>query len=183
MNRLLVVTALSLSPGLDAAHAQTSLHKQRVDEQIDETSCASANWLPRTAQLAESTQSDIREAVSIAIEVCGDSARLSGNYVIAMKWWRRAAERGNTSAQMKLAYLYGDGRGGTATDYTEAYKWYDIAAAIVGAKVDGLPVAASRNGAKDNSDQLWYRDQVAKHMTSEQIAEAQRLAREWKPEQ
>jgi TPR repeat protein len=168
MNRLLVVTALSLSLGLDAAHAQTSLHKQRVDEQIDETSCASANWLPRTAQLAESSQSDIREAVSI---------------VIAMKWWRRAAERGNTSAQMKLAYLYGDGRGGTATDYTEAYKWYDIAAAIVGAKVDGLPVAASRNGAKDNSDQLWYRDQVAKHMTSEQIAEAQRLAREWKPEQ
>ena len=169
MNRLLVVTALSLSLGLDAAHAQTSLHKQRVDEQIDDTSCASANWLPRTAQLAESSQSDIREAVSIAIEVCGDSARLSGNYVIAMKWWRRAAERGNTSAQMKLAYLYGDGRGGTATDYTEAYKWYDIAAAIVGAKVDGLPVAASRNGAKDNSDQLWYRDQVAKHMTSEQI--------------
>ena len=52
-------------------------------------------------------QSDIREAVSIAIEVCGDSARLSGNYVIAMKWWRRAAERGNTSAQMKLAYLMG----------------------------------------------------------------------------
>jgi hypothetical protein len=86
MNRLLVVTALSLSLGLDAAHAQTSLHKQRVDEQIDETSCASANWLPRTAQLAESSQSDIREAVSIAIEVCGDSARLSGNYVIAMKW-------------------------------------------------------------------------------------------------
>ena len=106
MNRLLVVTALSLFLGLDATHAQTSLHEQRVDEQIDETSCASANWLSRTAQLAESTQSDIREAVSIAIEVCGDSARLSGNYVIAMKWWRRAAERGNTSAQMKLAYLY-----------------------------------------------------------------------------
>ena len=65
MNRLLVVTALSLFLlGLDASHAQTSLHKQRVDEQIDETSCASANWLSRTARLAESTQSDIREAVS-----------------------------------------------------------------------------------------------------------------------
>ena len=183
MNRLLVVTVLSLFLGLDASHAQTSLHKQRVDEQIDETSCASANWLSRTAQLAESVQSDIREAVSIAIEVCGDSARLGGNYVIAMKWWRRAAVRGNTSAQMKLAYLYGDGRGGVPIDYTEAYKWYDIAAAIVGARVDGLPVAASHKGEKDNSDQLWYRDQVAKHMTSEQIAEAQRLAREWKPEQ
>ena len=100
-----------------------------------------------------------------------------------MKWWRRAADRGNTSAQTKPAYVYGEGRGGTPADYTEAYKWYDIAAAIVGAKMDELPVAASHNGEKDNSDQLWYRDQVAKHMTSEQIAEAQRLAREWKPEQ
>jgi hypothetical protein len=49
---------------LDASHAQTSLHKQRVDQQIDETSCASANWLSWTAQLAESTQSDVREAIS-----------------------------------------------------------------------------------------------------------------------
>jgi hypothetical protein len=53
----------------------------------------------------------------------------------------------------------------------------------LGAKIDELPIATSHNGERDNSDQLWYRDQVAKHMTSEQIAEAQRLAREWKPEQ
>ena len=44
---------------------------------------------------------------------------------------------------MKLAYFLGEGRGGTPTDYTQAYKWYDIAASIVGAKIDGLPVAAS----------------------------------------
>jgi TPR repeat protein len=182
MNRLLALAALSLFLGPEASHAQTSLHKQRVDEQIDETSCASANWLSQTAQLAESTQTDVREAVSNAIEICGDSARLSGNYVIAMKWWHRAADRGNASAQMKLAYFYGEGRGGTPADYTQAYKWYDIAASIVGAKIDRLPVAASHNAEKDNSDQLWYRDQVAKHMTPEQIAEAQRLAREWKPE-
>ena len=183
MNRVFMLTGLSLFLVLDASHAQTSLHKQRVDEQIDETSCAYANWLSQAAKLAEPTQSDVREAISRAIEICGDSARLNGNYVIAIKWWRRAADRGNTSAQMKLAYVYGEGRGGTPIDYIEAYKWYDIAAAIVGAKIDKLPVAASHNGEKDNSDQLWYRDQVAKQMTSEQIAEAQRLAREWKPEQ
>jgi TPR repeat protein len=173
MNRLFVLTALSLFLGLHASHAQTLLHTQRVDEQIDETSCASADWLSRTAQFAESTQRDVRDAVSIAIETCGDSAR--------MKWWRRAANRGNAAAQMKLAGLY-EGRGGIPADYTQAYKWYDIAAAIIGAKIDALPVAASHNGEKDNSDQLWYRDQVAKHMTAAQIAEAQRLAREWKPE-
>ena len=82
---------------------------------------------------------------------------------------------------MKLAGLY-EGRGGIPGDYTRAYKWYDIAAAIIGAKIDALPVAASHDGEKDNSDQLWHRDQVAKHMTAAQIAEAQRLAREWKPE-
>jgi hypothetical protein len=174
MNRLFALTALSLFLGLDASQAQTSLHKQRVDEQIDETSCASANWLSRTGQLAESTQSDVREAVSSAIEICGDSARLSGNYVVAMKWWRRAADRGNAAAQMKVAGLY-EGRGGVPTE--QAYKWYDIAAAIVGSKIDGLPIATSHTGEKNNSDQ------VARHMTSEQIAEAQRLAREWKPEQ
>jgi TPR repeat protein len=181
MNRLLVLTMVSLFFVLNAAHAQTPLHKQRVDEQIDQTPCASASWLPRTAQLAESTQGDVREAVSIAIETCGDSARLSGNYVMAMKWWRRAADRGDPSAQMKVAYLYEEGRGGTPVDYTQAYKWYDIAAAIVGAKIDRLPIAASHNGEKDNSDQLKHRDQVATHMTSDQIADAQRLAREWKP--
>jgi TPR repeat protein len=182
MNRLFLLTMLFMFLVPNAAHAQTPLHKQRVDEHIDETSCASTNWLSRTAQLAESSQGDVREAVSIAIEACGDSARLSGNYVIAMKWWLSAADRGNASAQMKAAYLYEEGRGGIAVDYTQAYKWYDIAAAVVGAKIDRLPVAASHNGEKDNSDQLWHRDQVAKRMTSEQIAEAQRLAREWKPE-
>jgi uncharacterized protein len=103
--------------------------------------------------------------------------------LIAVKCWHRAADRGNASAQMKPAYFYGEGRGGTPADYTQAYKWYDIATSIVGAKIDELPVAASHNGEKDNSDQLWYRDQVAKHMTPEQIAEAQKLAREWKPKQ
>jgi hypothetical protein len=62
---------------VDASYAQTSLHKQRVDEQIDEASCASANWLSQTAKLAESTQSDVREAICSAIEICGDTARLT----------------------------------------------------------------------------------------------------------
>jgi hypothetical protein len=35
MNRLSALTALSVFLILDASHAQTSLHKQRVDEQCD----------------------------------------------------------------------------------------------------------------------------------------------------
>jgi hypothetical protein len=71
MNRLFVLTALALLLGLHASHAQTSLRTQRVDEQIDETSFASSDWFSRTAQLAETTQRDVRDAVSIAIETCG----------------------------------------------------------------------------------------------------------------
>ena len=37
MNRLFALTALLLFLGLDASHAQTSLHKQRVDEQLLQT--------------------------------------------------------------------------------------------------------------------------------------------------
>ena len=52
MNRLLVMTALSLFLVVDASHAQTSLHKQRVDQQIDETSSQTGfhgppNWQNR----------------------------------------------------------------------------------------------------------------------------------------
>ena len=51
---------------------------------------------------------------------------------------------------MKLAYFYAEaeGRGGNPADYTQSYKWYDIAASIVGAKIDGLAVAASHNGKR-----------------------------------
>jgi TPR repeat protein len=52
---------------------------------------------------------------------------------------------------------------GVAQDYVEAHKWYNLAAAQ-GEKI------ASNN-----------RDSIAKEMTPEQIAEAQKLAREWKP--
>ena len=181
MNRLFALTALSLFLGLDASRAQTSLHKQKWTNKsmkhhvlLQTGFHGPLNWQNQLrVTFAKLFPVRLRYAAIV---------HLSGNYVIAMKWWRRAAERGSAAAQIKLAHLY-EGRGGIPTDYTQAYKWYDIAAAIAGAKIDALPVAASHNGEKDNSDQLWYRDQVAKHMTSEQIAEAQRLAREWKPEQ
>jgi TPR repeat protein len=48
-------------------------------------------------------------------------------------------------------------------DIVRAYMWFNLAAA------QGL------EGAEK------YRDEVAQHMTPAQIAEAQKLAREWKP--
>jgi hypothetical protein len=44
-----------------------------------------------------------------------------------------------------------------------------------------LNLAASRVGEKDRENAVMDRDKVASEMTSAQIAEAQKLAREWKP--
>jgi TPR repeat protein len=53
---------------------------------------------------------------------------------------------------------------GAPQDYVMAHMWYNLAAAS-----GKLPGAAAR------------RDLIAKMMTPDQIAEAQRMAREWKP--
>jgi TPR repeat protein len=53
---------------------------------------------------------------------------LAQDYAEAVKWYRRAAEQGNTDAQMRLGVMYEDGRGGLPQDDAEAAKWYRKAA-------------------------------------------------------
>jgi TPR repeat protein len=84
------------------------------------------------------------------------------DYDEAFKWFWLAAAQGNPLAYGKVGQMYEAGQG-VAQDYIEAYKWYSLADA------QGEEEAAS------------LRDVLAKEMTSHQIAEAQRLAREWKP--
>jgi len=52
-------------------------------------------------------------------------------------------------------------------DYVQAHMW--------------LNLAASRVSGDDQKKYADQRDDIAKKMTAEQIAEAQRQAREWKP--
>ena len=90
----------------------------------------------------------------------GDGVRQ--DYAEAMSWFRRAAEEGNAEAQRDLALAYANGEG-VPQDNSLAYVWYSLAAA------QGHQLA------------LQNRDIVAKKLTPDQIAEAQRLLREWKP--
>ena len=83
------------------------------------------------------------------------------DYSEAMKWYRRAAEQGDTTGQACLANMYDD-RPGVQHDYVQAHMWFNLASTKV-------PSFAAE------------RDRVAAKMTPAQIAEAQRLAREWKP--
>ena len=47
--------------------------------------------------------------------------------------------------------------------------------------LSAVPVAANLAAAQGHEKAKNARDLIAKRMTSEQIAEAQRLAREWRP--
>ncbi len=80
----------------------------------------------------------------------------------AMKWWRKAAEQGNAGAQFNLGAFYANGQC-VPQDYVLAHMWLSLAGA------QGQ-ISATKN-----------RDLAAKRMTPAQIAEAQKLAREWKP--
>jgi TPR repeat protein len=85
----------------------------------------------------------------------------------AINWYRRAADQGEPQGQSNLAHMYRDGVG-VAQDYVRAHQWLNLAAARF---------AESEKSKKAATD----RDHVAARMTEDQIAEAQRLARHWKP--
>jgi len=82
----------------------------------------------------------------------------------AAKWYRKAAEQGNADAQSNLGVMYAQGKGVTQ-DYIQAHLWLNLSAA-------GLKGEEWEKAAK-------ARDAVASKMTAQQLAEAQRLAREW----
>ena len=85
------------------------------------------------------------------------------NEVEAIRWFRKAAEHGDQSGQYMLGFCYQYGKG-VQSNYVEAHKWFNLAA--------------------DQDYEIAKRTQseVGRLMTKEQIAEAQRLAREFKPQ-
>ncbi len=89
------------------------------------------------------------------------------DYAEAVKWYRRAAEQGYADAQNNLGLMYGKGQG-VAQDYVQAHMWFNLAASR-------LPPGEERHAAVQG------RDVAEKRMTPALVAEAQRLARDWKP--
>ena len=91
------------------------------------------------------------------------------NYAEAVKWYRKAAEQGSAEAQYNLGKMYYTGQG-VPKDYVMAHMWFNL--------------TTSRYPASEKEKREWaeiFRDMAASKMTHAQIAEAQKLAREWKP--
>jgi TPR repeat protein len=93
---------------------------------------------------------------------------VSQDYVTAAKWIRVSAEHGDMQAQDELGAMYEKGRG-VSRDYVQSYMWLNLAVAR-------WPAIDPRRGIVVNE-----RDRVASKLTSAQLMEAQRLARDWKP--
>ena len=91
-----------------------------------------------------------------------EGSSLPQDYAEAVKWLRLAAEKGTPMAQYSLGLLHAKGRG-VPQDTVRAPMYFNLAAA------EGISEAVK---ARDIAESL---------MTPEQIVEAQRLARGWKP--
>ena len=89
------------------------------------------------------------------------------HYAEAVKWYRKAAEQGAEQgyAQSRLGAMYEKGRG-VEQDYVQAHMWFNLSASCSRSEQDMAARA---------------REKIAEKMTSAQIAEAQRLAWEWRP--
>jgi TPR repeat protein len=81
----------------------------------------------------------------------------------AAKWYRRAADTGDDYAQYHMGIMHMNGQGGLPRDVVRAYMWLDLAA------------------MRGHLGAAMWRDKLAGSMSAAQIAEAQKLAREWKP--
>lgn len=80
----------------------------------------------------------------------------------AVYWYRLSAKQDNALAQRRLGFMYERGDG-VEKNYVQAYMWYIL----------GTTGGADRGSAR--------KDALAKQMTTEQIAEAEKLAKEWRP--
>jgi TPR repeat protein len=123
----------------------------------------------------------------------------------ATKWFRRAADSGNGTAQFHLGVMYAEGRG-VPQNFAQAEKWYLTAAeqnfpqaqynlGIMYLNGWGVPqdnlkahmwfnLAAANFPATDLANRnaaARNRDAIAKKMTADELAQAQKLAREWNP--
>ena len=81
----------------------------------------------------------------------------------AVRLYREAAQQGYLDAQYNIGVMCAEGKG-VMEDLVQAYMWFSL-------------VAASGDSTAEKSREI-----IAARMTPSQIADAQRLAEEWKPQ-
>jgi TPR repeat protein len=116
----------------------------------------------------------------------------------AARWYRLAAEQGDSAGQTMLGVMYSQGRGVPQND-TEASRLFQLAAdqGSAGAQTrlgiqhflgQGVPESyvlaykwLNLAAASGDARAIEFRDTLREILTPDQIAEAQKLSAEWKP--
>jgi TPR repeat protein len=190
---VLVVLAIALTP---VAVVAGSFERGVDAYSSGDYAAALRLWRP----LAERGEADSQHNLGV---VYRDGEGVARDHAEAARWFKLAAGQGNADSQTSLGILYYDGLG-VARNHVEAAKWFRRAAdqgdaiaqnnlSVMYAFGDGVPrdllkthmwfnLAASRFPPGEDRDKaLRARDMTAAQMTPEQVAEAHKLAREWKP--
>jgi TPR repeat protein len=158
MLKCLLAGVVAVSLLTSAGAARTIEHGTFTNDQF---SNAGAQKLVST----QPGQSDIAAEPSLgSIYNSGIAAYQRGDYATAIRLWRFLAERGGAeyraTAQNALGLMYAEGQG-VSQDFVLAYMWFSLGA------------------ARNLADAVENREIAASYLTTEQIAEAKRLAREW----
>ena len=134
-----------------------------LGEGVPRDHAVAVNWLGRAAGRGEAdAQFEIGR-----MYYNGDG--LPQNHVLAAKWVGLSARLGQAQAQALFGYMHEHGEGVTQ-DFVKAHQWYNLAASRLSSS-DGEILDIALSG----------RDRVAGRLAQAQLAEAQRLAREWQP--
>jgi TPR repeat protein len=153
-----------------------------------------ASFARHLRALAEKGDADSQYKLGTAYD---EGLGVSKDYAEAFKWFRLAAEQGQVNSQYRVGDMYRSGNGVAKND-AEAVKWFRKAAeqglanaqgtlGIMYAKGEVVPqdyVLAYmwlHLATGGNQGAAQFRDAVGQRMTAAQVAEAQKLAREWKP--
>lgn len=157
--RALAVSAIALLMGACASMTgKSSVNPGLVAFSQNEYESAVGKFAP----LRE--QSDAQAQSAVGIMYRNDSG-IAQDDAEAVRWLLGSAERRNPYALSVLGTMYMEGRG-VQQDNLKAHMWFDLAVAQFDDK------AGRRHAAQD-------RDAVAAKMTSDEIAEAKKMALEW----
>ena len=188
MRTLIIIPVLLFSLFLGASSYSADFNKGLTAAQSGDFATALKEWKPLAGQGDADAQTNLGLMYQNGWGVPQDDKE-------AVYWYKLAAEQGDAKAQYNLGVMYDVGEG-VPQDDKEAVRWYTLAAEKEHAKAQynlGVMYALGEGVIKDyvyahmwgniasmNGNDLGalLRDDFAEKMTSSQIEEAQRLARE-----
>lgn len=124
-------------------------------EGVTQNRSAAADWYQRAAE-----QGNVRSMHNLAV-MLSEGVGSAPDFGLAARWFIKAADHGVRDSQYNLGVMFARGLGGQQ-DLVQSYKWFAVAAQ------QGDPDATAR------------RDEVAKVLSPDQLAQAQAAVRAWR---